>query len=246
MKGAHPGALPARALSGLLSLALVLSAGPLAADTGGPAAEGERLYRENKPEAALLLLEEAARDPAADQRVWLWLAVAYQQVGRLDEGIVALRKGLAKATADRHLFFFDLGNLYLLQGKAAFAKDMYDSAIAARGDYGPAWLNRANAEMATKDYRAARDDYLRYLDLEPASPQRANIEAVLARMGTALAAEDQQKSQAEAARLAEEAARKALLDQVAASLKAAAEETTNLAAGTGQIQGYGDELPASD
>ena len=46
--------------------------------------------------------------------------------------------------------------------------------------------------------------------------------------------------------VAEELARKSLLDEVTASLRAAAEDTTNLAAGSGQVQGYGDELPPSD
>lgn len=240
--------LPARpGLFALTGLFFVLSLGLAAAETGASVlAQGERLFRENQPEAALPFLEQATREPTAEARTWLWLSVAYQQLGRLDEAVGTLRKGLARATSDKQLFYFNLGNLFLLQGKASFARDMFDSAIAAEASFAPAWLNRANSAMMLEDLRAAKADYQRYLVLEPASSQRANIEALILRLDGAVAEADRLKAAAEAARVAEELARKSLLDEVSASLKAAAEETTNMAAGSGQVQGYGDELPVSD
>lgn len=208
--------------------------------------EGERLFRENKPAEAAPRFEQALRDPATDERVWLWLAICYQQLNRPDDAVSTLRKGLAKAVEHRDLFLFDLGNLFLSQGKASFAKDMYDQAIQANPAMEGAFLNRANAAMLLSDYSSARDDYGRYLALDPASPQRASIEALLSLLGKSIAEAEAKKAQEEATRLAAEAAKKQLLDEVSASLKAAAEETTNLAAGSGQVQSYGDELPPSD
>ncbi|HUX41973.1 MAG TPA: tetratricopeptide repeat protein [Rectinemataceae bacterium] len=209
-------------------------------------AEGERLFRANDPTDAIPQLETAIRDPGVDENAFIWLAICYQQVNRPDDAIAVLRKGVAKSLAHKDLFYFDLGNLYLVQGKASFAKDMFDSAIAANPSMSGAFLNRANAAMLLNDYSSASDDYSRYLVLEPTSPQKDSIQALLGLLGKSIADAEQKKAQAEAARIAAETARKNLLDEVSASLKASAEDTTNLAAGSGQVQSYNDELPPSD
>ena len=208
--------------------------------------EGERLFRANRPSEAIPQLEQALREPGVDENAYIWLALCYQQINRPDDAISALRKGLAASIAHKDLFWFDLGNLYLVQGKASFAKEMYDSAIAANSSMAGAFLNRANAAMLLNDYTSARDDYSRYLVLQPSSPQKDSIQALLGLLGKTIADAEQKKAQEEAAKIAAETARKNLLDEVSASLKAAAEETTNLAAGSGQVQSYGDELPPSD
>lgn len=228
------------------------SASPVtSASAGGsvsssPLAEGERLFRDNKPTEAIPKLEQAVRDPGVDENAWIWLAICYQQLNRYDNAAATLRKGLAKSLVHKDLFWFDLGNLFLVQGKASFAKEMFDSAITVNSAMADAFLNRANAQMLLQDYAGASSDYSRYLVLEPDSPQKDSIQALLDLLGKTLAAEEQKKAEEDAARIAAETARKNLLDEVSSSLKASAEETTNLAAGSGQVQGYGDELPPSD
>ena len=106
----------------------------------------------------------------------------------------------------------------------------------------PAFLNRANALLAVKDYAGAKADYLRYLELEPASAQRASIEELIKRLTAGIAETERAAAVAEAKKQADEAARKQLLDQMSASLKDAADETTSISAGAGNVQGYGDEL----
>ena len=103
-------------------------------------------------------------------------------------------------------------------------------------------MNRANSKIAVKDYSGARDDYSKYIELVPGSSQRASIEEVLRRLAAGIEEEQRFEAEAEARKLAAEEARKALLDQVAASLKASADETTNLSSGSGAVQGYDDEL----
>ncbi len=230
----------------VFSMGLPLAAQDSANRQSKALSEGERLLRENKPAEALPFLEQAIRDPKADENAWLWLAISYQQSNRIDDALSTLRKGLAKATTRKELFYYNMGNLFLLQGKASFAKEMFDSAITANPNLAPAFLNRANANLMVEDRAAARDDYSRYLTLAPNAPQKANIQALLDRLGTAIVQEQQKKASEDAAIAAAAQAKQSLLDEVAASLKAAAEETTNLAAGSGQVQGYGDELPPSD
>ena len=46
-----------------------------------------------------------------------------------------------------------------------------------------AYLNRANARLELQSYSAARDDYVEYLRLDPATPQREPIEKLIALLG---------------------------------------------------------------
>lgn len=204
--------------------------------------EGERLFRDDKPAEAAPLLEKAVLEPGTDERAWLYLALSYQELGRLDDASAVLRKGLGQALHFKSIFYFDLGNVFVLQGKNSFAADMFTQAIGLDGAYAPAFLNRANALLALKDYPGAKTDYLRYLDLDPATSQRASIEELIKRLDAGIADAERAAAAAEAKKQAEAAAKKQLLDQLSTSLKDAADETTSISAGAGKAQGYGDEL----
>ena len=142
----------------------------------------------------------------------------------------------------KSLFYYDLGNIFVLQNKNSFATDMFTQAVDIDGAYAPAYLNRANARLAVKDYGNAREDYRRYLELEPGSVKRGNIEELLKRLDRGIAETERLAAEAEAKRQAAVAARKELLDRMSASLKASADETTSISAGAGNVQGYGDEI----
>jgi len=204
--------------------------------------EGERLFREDKPALAAPLLEKAVLESGTDERAWLYLGVCYIQLGKLDQAASTFRKGLVSATRYKQDLYYNLGVVFVLQGKNSFAADMFGEAIALDATYSAAYLNRANARVNTKEYAGAVADYRRYLDLEPESPKRPQIEQIIGLLEKSAAEAARLAAEAEAKRLAEEAARKALLDQMAASLKESADETTSISAGAGQVQGYGDEL----
>jgi len=227
---------------GAASLLVLCLSAALWADGSGSFSEGERLFRENKPSEAAAALETAVLESEVDERAWLYLAASYEQQKRYDEALGVLRKGLPKASRYRHLFYFDMGNLFALQGKNAFAEEMYGESIKASDQYASAYLNRANVRMALKNYEGASADYRLYLARDPGSSQRSSIERLLDLLGADLAAAQKAAAEAEAQRLAAEEAKKALLDQVGASLKASAEETTSLSAGSGDVQGYEDSL----
>lgn len=218
------------------------TAGGAAASSAGPFADGEKLFREDKPAEAAAYLEKAIADPGVDERAYLYLAACYEELGRFDEAVAVLRKGLPQAARFKHLFYYDMGNAFVLQNKNSFAEEMYGQAIAANANYAPAYLNRANVRIILKKLEGASSDYNAYLGLEPQARQRGAIEELLKRLGSELAARREAEAAQEAQRLAAEQARQALLDSVAASLKASAEETTSLSAGSGQVQGYGDDL----
>ena len=125
----------------------------------------------------------AVREPSVDELTHLYLGITYQQLGRWDDAIAAFRRGLAGSIQYRHLFLFNIANSFFAQGRNSFALESYDQALAARTDYAPAYLNRANARMKAADYAGAVADYSVYLTLDPASSQAPTIRQLLDLLG---------------------------------------------------------------
>jgi len=207
---------------------------------------GIKLFMENKPQEAVAVLEMAAREANADEKIFLYLGIAYQQLGKWDESISTFRKGLASSALYRHQFLFNIGNSFYAQGRNAFALEYYDQALAVQSDYPQAYLNRANARMRIGDHSGAVADYSLYLSLAPASPQASEIRRLVDLLGSKAAESDRIKAEEEARRIAEENARQTMLDEVARSLLEASESTTNLSAGSGDVQGYESDFSLDD
>jgi tetratricopeptide (TPR) repeat protein len=201
-----------------------------------------KLFMENKPGEAAAALEMAVNEAGADEKLALYLGIAYQQLGRWDDAIAAFRKGLVSSLQYRHMYLFNIANSFYAQGRNSFALEYYDQALAARSDYAPVYLNRANAKMRLNDHAGASTDYSRYLVLDPGSAQAGEIRKLLDLLGTKAAEADRRKAEEEARRIAEEQAKQAMLDAVTKSLMQAAESTTNLSAGSGDAQAYDTDL----
>jgi tetratricopeptide (TPR) repeat protein len=236
----------ASSVAAILCALVVSAALPSAASATDFSERGIKLFMENKPQEAVAVLELASKEAGADEKLFLYLGIAYQQLGKWDEAISAFRKGLAASTQYRHQFLFNIANSFYAQGRSAFALEYYDQALAARSDYAGAYLNRANAKMKLADYGGAVSDYSLYLSLEPSSPQAAEIRRLIDLLGARAAEAERLKAEEEARRLAEERARQTMLDEVARSLLEAAVDTTNLSAGTGDVQGYDSDLSLDD
>ncbi len=229
----------------LLILAILCFA-PMGSHASEFSERGVELFMANKPQEAVAVLEMAAKEPGAEERILLYLGIAYQQLERWDDAIGAFRKGLSSAATYRHQFLFNIANSFFAQGRNAFAMEYYDQAISVKDNFAPAYLNRANTRMRLGDQEGAISDYSLYLSLEPSSTQAASIRALIDLLGAKAAELSTKKAMEEARRIAEEQARQSMLDEVARSLLEAAESTTNLSAGSGDVQGYDSDLSLDD
>jgi tetratricopeptide (TPR) repeat protein len=221
---------------------------------------GEELFMANKPQEALGFLETAIAQESSHVQAHLYLGIAYQQLGRIDDAIAVYRKILPRAGSETGRVALNLGNIYFSLDNAEYAEEFYTQAINADSAYGPAYLNRANLRVKTGRLAEALPDYDLYLTLEPRSPKRPQVEQLCALIRAEFAAEERRRilaeeeaerervrAAAEAERqriLAEEAEarRRALLQEVSASLQSAAEETRGSSAGVEDVQGYDDEF----
>ncbi len=190
--------------------------------------KGQALFVQNKPQDARPLLESALNDDPANEKVYLYLGIIYQQLGNTQLAIDILKKGLNVASAYKELFYYNLGNDLFSRKDFALAEEMYSSAITANKSMPDSYLNRANTRMQLQNLDGALADYTLFLQLAPQDPQRPAIEKLIALLrkvqdDKAVAAQAEQ-----AKREAELARQKALMNDVLNSLNNAGDSTTNL------------------
>ena len=197
--------------------------------------QGEQLFLENKPREALPHLEKALYENPREEKIYLYLGIVYEQLNDTEKSIQILKRGLNVSQGYKDLFYYNLGNNHFRMQEFTVAEQMYSNALQVNGALEVAYLNRANARLELQSYQEARQDYIDYLRLDPDTPQRENIEKLIALLGQVI--ED-----AERKRLEELERQKALLDEVMNSLQNASEDTRNLSAGSEQIQEEYEEI----
>lgn len=232
---------------------------------------GEKLFLENKPEEALVMLEAALGEEKNNEKLYLYLGIIYEQIGEYEKAVSILDLGLSGAEKYRETFLFNLGNnLYLIEDYEK-AEKQYTEVIKENPGFSPGYLNRANTRMKLEDYRLALTDYRRYLSLRPSAPQKKEIEEVIRILTQNIAEEERKKAEAEQAakrkaeeeklRKEEEARRKEeerkraeeekrkqqeLLNKVLNSLENAELDTSGKFADSETIEDFEQDLDISD
>ena len=203
---------------------------------------GEAIFLQNKPEEALQYLEAAVTEDPAHVQAFIYLGITYQQLNRIDDAIAVYQRILPRGGAETAKIAYNLGNAYFLKGSHLEASQSYTRALESDPSYSNAYLNRANAQIQMGQLNEAIVDFEKYLTLEPRSSQRTQIEMLINFIRNEFAAEELRRVLAEEARQQEIDRRQRLLEEVAASLQAAAEDSKSLSAGNEGIEGYDGEF----
>ncbi|MFP4067073.1 MAG: tetratricopeptide repeat protein [Spirochaetaceae bacterium] len=220
--------------------------------------EGEELFLRNKPREAVSHLEEARSENPDNEQVYLYLGIAYEQLGEREKAIEVLEDGIGVASKEKERMLLAVGNNRRMVDERQAAERAYGEAIATDSLFAPAYLARANLRVEMEKYDPAVEDYEIFLELRPDSEHREEIERMIALLRDKreeeerLAAEEEERrerreelarreeerrqEEEERRREEEERRRRVLLDSVLNSLEEAEEETENLPGGSEDIR----------
>lgn len=192
---------------------------------------------DNNPESAVSWFELALKEDTGNNKIYNYLGISYEQLGRNEQAIETYKRGLEYAGGLKSAFLTNIANNYVIQGSYDTAIEFYSQAIQLDNN-GNALRNRAGEYLRKKIYSDALDDYKMYLKVENEPYQEYEIKRVISLLELKLDEFVRKQLEEERIRLEEEARQRELLSQVLNSLSTAGDDTTNLSAGTETVEDY--------
>lgn len=141
---------------------------------------GEKLFGLNRPGEAIAYFEKCIEVENINPDIWIHLGVAYYQTGDFTRSLACCTRGLTKENTNHKILAYNAGNSAYALANYARADACYAIAIREDENFAPAYLNRANARLKQDHLADSKADYEKYLELEPESEQRPQIEQLLA------------------------------------------------------------------
>ncbi len=152
--------------------------------------KGMEYYREGKRDLALENLTQASLDDPQNDGPFFYLAVMYHSSGELELAEKNYREGRTLRGPFYLDLTFNLANLYFNQGLYPQAEELYEEMLFWVGDYRTqSLLNLANLSVQTESYEQAISLYKEYLQVNPETPQRQAIQAMVALLEKAVTEE---------------------------------------------------------
>lgn len=137
--------------------------------------QAKELFGLNKPEEAIPLFEQLAEEKNIDPAYWIYLGVSYYQVGDFPKSYSTCTKGMALPGTDKKVLAFNAGNSAYALGNYARANACYVIAIKEDPEFGSAYLNRANAQLKQDYLQDSKENYEKFLQLQPEDEQAEKI-----------------------------------------------------------------------
>ncbi|MBN1523047.1 MAG: tetratricopeptide repeat protein [Spirochaetales bacterium] len=162
----------------VLVLFFIASGLPLFAQTSMD--RGIEAYRWNKPEEAKVHFEAALGKDRKNEDVYYYLGLVYEQLHNNAKAIETLRNGLLISVLKKHIFYYHIGNNYYALKDYTLAEKNYSLCIAEDSLFPHAYLGRAQSKLNLGLFKEAVEDYKVYLRLDPETPQRVQIEKLIA------------------------------------------------------------------
>ncbi len=196
---------------------------------------------DNNPESAVSWFELAIKEDSKNNKIYNYLGIVYEQLGENGQAIETYKRGLENAGELKSLFLTNIANNLVIQGNYTGAIDYYTRAINLDKN-GDALRNRAGEYLRQQSYGEALDDYKQYLIVESNPYQETEIRRVISLLELKLDELARKQLEEERKRLENEARQRDLLSQVLNSLTSAGDETTNLSAGTENVEDYNSDF----
>ncbi len=168
--------------------------------------EGESLFRQDKTELAIPLLQRSLLDGSSKPAVYNYLGISYMKTGQIQKALDTFVEGTTVAGTDKRSLYYNAGTAAYLIPDFEKAKEYFSFAIVADPSYADAYINRGNTNVQLRQYTDAIDDYNKFLLLDPNSEQRTDVIRMIAALTAEIEFQNQEEQRiaAEQQRLAEE------------------------------------------
>jgi tetratricopeptide (TPR) repeat protein len=219
--------------------------------------KGQMAFLHNRPKDAVIFFTSALQQNPNHPEIYLFLAVAYEQLGQFDQALIILQQAYDKGVGEAHVVLYNLANLYSRLNQLDQAVRLYSEVLALRPDFSQSLMNRGNIYVRAGKLQEAKEDYEYFIAREPRHPKVADVRQMITAINGELvrlenqrlaeelrqqeeqrrriAAEEQLRLEAERKRLEAER-RAALMDKVFSSLSEAQKEMAGLSGGTESVQ----------
>ena len=141
--------------------------------------EGEKLYSENRPLDALIYFQKALEENPENPSAYNLLGLCYYQLADYEASQQTFVKGCELPSKLRYILYYNAGNAAFAMGDYENAEIYYTASIELNPDFPSAVLNRGNTRLKLNVFKGASADYKRYLELEPDTNQREQIEKLI-------------------------------------------------------------------
>jgi len=132
---------------------------------------------DNKPDEALSYARQVTKREPENLNALLTIAGIELERGHLDAAKEALsRVPEEKVTASMYL---NMGILMFNKNNLPVAEDYFSKAIAKQADVADAWYFRGLTRYQGKQAAGAKEDFLKYLELEPSGKEAGTVKAIL-------------------------------------------------------------------
>ncbi len=138
------------------------------------------LFQLNKPEEAIPLFEKAIEAENVNPLIYVYMGVAYYQMEDYTKSMAICVKGLAREDTDHKVLAYNAGNSAYSMANYIRADSLYAIALKEDPNYAPAILNRANAQLKLDHLEDSKNSYIKYLEIDPETPQKPVILQVIA------------------------------------------------------------------
>ena len=141
--------------------------------------EGEALFRLNKPEAAIPILEKEIQALDASPDLYVFLGVSYYQTEKYEHSISIFETGMTKPGADLYALNFNAGNSAFAMKNYLRANDYYAKAVALAPEKSAPMLNLANTLLKLDRLQECLEWYNKFLILDLQHSQADHVRELI-------------------------------------------------------------------
>lgn len=151
----------------------------MCAQDGAAKSEGEKLFRLNKPEAAILVLEKEIEKPGSDPVLYNYLGICYYQTEKYSQALAVFQRALLLPGSDQYTLNLNAGNTAFALKDYEGALQYFNAACTLQPESAAPVLNKANTLLKLKRWGDAKLSYENFIKLESGNEQTPKIKELI-------------------------------------------------------------------